>query len=324
MRLAKSAKIIPSFLKKGRETLLQAECVFILKALFYSFFYFTAKRRFGMELNKDIADISAAEAEKFKGKRFILCYHDFNIKNFKKAQSQIEQIARTVGSPISVAVVPAVGAVPEEERENFCEAVEKLKTDGHELLLHGARHFANLGKERSVFGKSALMLSGNVAEFAGLSKEDSQALLDRSIALWKALGQEELPIGYVPPAWYDNNFLKDQILEKFKTYEDRSTIFKKRDLIVSVNEDADEAEDEKKADEKTVEKFSSVGISFAGLPDISLGVAQTSACLTIQAPVGTPRLTVHCSDFNSIGEKRVMNLIRYAMSKREKISYQDL
>ena len=128
----------------------------------------------------------------------------------------------------------------------------------------------------------------------------------------------------MPPAWYDNNFLKDQILEKFKTYEDRSTIFKKRDLIVSVNEDADEAEDEKKADEKTVEKFFSVGISFAGLPDISLGVAQTSACLTIQAPVGTPRLTVHCSDFNSIGEKRVLNLIRYAMSKREKIFYRDL
>ncbi len=45
MRLAKSAKIIPPFLKKGRETLLQVECVFILKALFCSFFYFTAKRR---------------------------------------------------------------------------------------------------------------------------------------------------------------------------------------------------------------------------------------------------------------------------------------
>ena len=59
-----------------------------------------------MELNKDIADISAAEAEKFKGKRFILCYHDFNIKNFKKAQSQIEQIARTVGSPISQTAFP--------------------------------------------------------------------------------------------------------------------------------------------------------------------------------------------------------------------------
>ena len=145
-----------------------------------------------MELNKDIADISAAEAESYKGKRFILCYHDYNIKNFESALVQIEKITKVVGSPISIAVVPAIGAAPEDERERFCESIEKLKSEGHELLLHGARHAANLGKERSVFGKSALMFSNNVAEFAGLNEEESQALLDRSIALWHALGQEEL------------------------------------------------------------------------------------------------------------------------------------
>ena len=288
-----------------------------------------------MELNKDIADISAAEAESYKGKRFILCYHDYNIKNFESALVQIEKITKVVGSPISIAVVPAIGAAPEDERERFCESIEKLKSEGHELLLHGARHAANLGKERSVFGKSALMFSNNVAEFAGLNEEESQALLDRSIALWHALGQEELPIGYVPPAWYDNNYLKDQILKKFKTYEDRTTIYKKSDLIVSVSEDdentaepaaepAAENDAEQPKKEENAEKFLSFGISFAGLPDISLGVAQTSACLTIQAPIGTPRLTIHHVDFTSIGENRVMNLIRYAMSKREKIFYRDL
>lgn len=284
-----------------------------------------------MELNKDIADISAAEAESYKGKRFILCYHDYNIKNFESALVQIEKITKVVGSPISIAVVPAIGAAPEDERERFCESIEKLKSEGHELLLHGARHAANLGKERSVFGKSALMFSNNVAEFAGLNEEESQALLDRSIALWHALGQEELPIGYVPPAWYDNNYLKDQILKKFKTYEDRTTIYKKSDLIVSVNEDDENAAEpaaendaEQPKKEENAEKFLSFGISFAGLPDISLGVAQTSACLTIQAPIGTPRLTIHHVDFTSIGENRVMNLIRYAMSKREKIFYRDL
>lgn len=286
-----------------------------------------------MELNKDIADISAAEAENFKGKRFILCYHDYNIKNFESALVQIDKITKVVGSPISIAVVPAIGAAPEEERERFCESIEKLKSEGHELLLHGARHAANLGKERSVFGKSALMFSNNVAEFAGLNEEESQALLDRSIALWHALGQEELPIGYVPPAWYDNNYLKDQILAKFKTYEDRTTIYKKSDLIVSVNDDEEvetnaepvaENEKEPSGKEDNTEKFLSFGISFAGLPDISLGVAQTSACLTIQAPIGTPRLTIHHVDFTSIGETRVMNLIRYALSKREKIFYRDL
>ena len=286
-----------------------------------------------MELNKDIADISAAEAENFKGKRFILCYHDYNIKNFESALVQIDKITKVVGSPISIAVVPAIGAAPEEERERFCESIEELKSEGHELLLHGARHAANLSKERSVFGKSALMFSNNVAEFAGLNEEESQALLDRSIALWHALGQEELPIGYVPPAWYDNNYLKDQILAKFKTYEDRTTIYKKSDLIVSVNDDEEvetnaepvaENEKEPSGQEDNTEKFLSFGISFAGLPDISLGVAQTSACLTIQAPIGTPRLTIHHVDFTSIGETRVMNLIRYALSKREKIFYRDL
>ncbi|MDY6283978.1 MAG: DUF2334 domain-containing protein [Fibrobacter sp.] len=286
-----------------------------------------------MELNKDIADISAAEAENFKGKRFILCYHDYNIKNFESALVQIDKITKVAGSPISIAVVPAIGAAPEEERERFCESIEKLKSEGHELLLHGARHAANLSKERSVFGKSALMFSNNVAEFAGLNEEESQALLDRSIALWHALGQEELPIGYVPPAWYDNNYLKDQILAKFKTYEDRTTIYKKSDLIVSVNDDEEvetnaepvaENEKEPSSKEDNTEKFLSFGISFAGLPDISLGVAQTSACLTIQAPIGTPRLTIHHVDFTSIGETRVMNLIRYALSKREKIFYRDL
>lgn len=278
-----------------------------------------------MELNKDIADISAAEAENFKGKRFILCYHDYNVKNFDKARVQIDKISNVSGSPISVAIVPTVGAIPEEERENFCESIDKLKSDGHELLLHGARHEANLGKERSVFGKSALMLSGNVAEFAGLSEEESKTLLDRSIALWHALGQEDLPIGFVPPAWYDNNFLKDQVLQKFKTYEDRTTIFKKRDLFVS--DDDNSPEDAAQGNESAVpsaEKFLSFGISFAGLPSISLGVAQTSACLTIQAPIGTPRLTFHQCDFTTIGETRILNLVRYALSKREQILYRDL
>ena len=83
-----------------------------------------------MELNKDIADISAAEAESNKGKRFILCYHDYNIKNFESALVQIEKITKVVGSPISIAVVPSIGAVPEEERERFCESIEKLKASG--------------------------------------------------------------------------------------------------------------------------------------------------------------------------------------------------
>ena len=92
-----------------------------------------------MELNKDIADISAAEAENFKGKRFILCYHDYNIKNFESALVQIDKITKVVGSPISIAVVPAIGAAPEEERERFCESIEKVSR--YFIITFQSKHF---------------------------------------------------------------------------------------------------------------------------------------------------------------------------------------
>ena len=70
-----------------------------------------------MEQNKDIADIQAAEATSQKKKKFILCYHSFSVKNFKKASIQIRKLAEAVGSPISIAVIPAMGAAPESEAE---------------------------------------------------------------------------------------------------------------------------------------------------------------------------------------------------------------
>ena len=37
-----------------------------------------------MEINKDIADIRAAEEILHKKKKYLLCYHNFNVKNCKK------------------------------------------------------------------------------------------------------------------------------------------------------------------------------------------------------------------------------------------------
>ena len=66
-----------------------------------------------MEINKDIADIRAAEAILHKKKKYLLCYHNFNVKNCKKSAEEIRKIATAAGSPISIAVVPSIGGVPE-------------------------------------------------------------------------------------------------------------------------------------------------------------------------------------------------------------------
>ena len=256
-----------------------------------------------MEQNKDIADIQAAEAVFHKKKKFILCYHSFSVMNFKKARVQIRKIAEAAGSPISIAVVPAFGAAPESEAEEFREELEKFVQEGYEIMLHGARHRADLSLKRSLQGKLALMISNNGAEFAGLNERLTQALLKRSLALWKAHGSGK-PSGFIPPIWFGNKFLKKQALEIFDYYEDYHGIYKKvGDKI-------------KKTYSKT--------LSFAVIPNALLGLAQTYACLRMLLPGGVHRLVFHEKDFRTIGEKRILNMVRYTSTMREKIMYKDL
>ena len=126
-----------------------------------------------MEQNKDIADIQAAEATFQKKKKFILCYHSFSVNNFKKASVQIRKLAEAAGSPISIAVIPAFGAAPESEAEQFREELDKFVKEGYEIMLHGARHRADLSLNRSIAGKLALLVSNNEAEFAGIDERAS-------------------------------------------------------------------------------------------------------------------------------------------------------
>ena len=119
-----------------------------------------------MEQNKDIADIQAAEATFQKKKKFILCYHSFSVNNFKKASVQIRKLAEAAGSPISIAVIPAFGAAPESEAEQFREELDKFVKEGYEIMLHGARHRADLSLNRSIAGKLALLVSNNEAELS--------------------------------------------------------------------------------------------------------------------------------------------------------------
>jgi Predicted deacetylase len=256
-----------------------------------------------MEQNKDIADIQAAEATFQKKKKFILCYHSFSVNNFKKASVQIRKLAEAAGAPISIAVIPAFGAAPESEAEQFREELEKFVKDGYEIMLHGARHRADLSLKRSIAGKLALLISNNEAEFAGIDERFTQALLKRSLALWKAHGTGK-PSGFIPPIWFGNKYLKEQALSIFDYYEDLHGIYQR----VKGN----------------IKKTRSSTLSFSILPAPLLGIAQTYACLKMFLPGGVHRLVFHDKDFRTIGEKRILNMVRYISSKREKIMYKDL
>ena len=256
-----------------------------------------------MEQNKDIADIQAAEATFQKKKKFILCYHSFSVNNFKKASVQIRKLAEAAGSPISIAVIPAFGAAPESEAEQFREELDKFVKEGYEIMLHGARHRADLSLNRSIAGKLALLVSNNEAEFAGIDERFTQALLKRSLALWKAHGNGK-PSGFIPPIWFGNKYLKEQALEIFDYYEDFHGIYQK----VKGN----------------IKKTNSATLSFSILPTPILGIAQTYACLRMLLPGGVHRLVFHDKDFRTLGEKRILNMVRYISTLREKIMYKDL
>ncbi len=256
-----------------------------------------------MEINKDIADLESAENRRRKAKKFLLCYHNFNVKNCKRASVEIRKIAEAVGSPISIAVVPSIGGVPESEAEFFRDQIEQFIKDGYEVILHGARHRADLFVNRSFFGRVALWLSRNGAEFAGLNKKISQSLLERGIALWNAHGLGKAS-GFVPPVWIDNKYLRHQALEHFDNYEDMTFIYKKKSNGVKV--------------------IGSPLFTFSVVPKILLGTYMAIACIVFWLPFGTPRLVFHSEDFRILGGKRVLSMARYAAVMRDNIMYKDL
>ena len=225
------------------------------------------------------------------------------MNNFKKASAQIRKLAEAAGAPISIAVVPAIGAAPESEAEQFREELEKFVKEGYEIMLHGARHRADLQMKRSLQGKIVLWISNNGAEFAGIDERFTQALLKRSLALWKANGIGK-PSGFIPPIWFGNKYLKQQALEIFDYYEDYHGIYQKVD--------------------GKVKKYKSDTLSFSVYPPAVLGILQTYACLRMLLPGGTHRLVFHDKDFRTIGEKRILNMVRYVSTMREKIMYRDL
>ena len=232
-------------------------------------------------------------------RQFILCYHDFSVKNAGLAAQQIRWIAQMAKNPITVAVIPDVDGASAAEVDFFKREIEKLSAENFELLLHGASHLAKDDGERTFWGRRAMQLTQGEAEFAGLGEEDSLQLLSLAIDFWNSLGFQ-CPRGFVPPTWYGNAYLRKQVLAQFDFFEDRFFIYAKG------------------------RNFFSPALSFAGLPRLSLQVAQRGSCFVLQNFSGVPRLVFHPVDFETLGEKRILNLIRFAGVKREQVYYRSL
>ena len=73
-----------------------------------------------------------------------------------------------------------------------------------------------------------------------------------------------------------------------------------------------------------IKKYKSGTFSFSVYPVALLGILQTYACLKMLLPGGAHRLVFHEKDFRTIGEKRILNMVRYISTMREKIMYRDL
>jgi peptidoglycan/xylan/chitin deacetylase (PgdA/CDA1 family) len=113
----------------------------------------------------------------------------------------------------------------EKEMEKFTQQLLEWKKDGHNLYLHGYRHKANWDLKRSLLGRLALHLTNSEAEFAGLSKKDSEILLQKALQAWQKLNAGEAN-GFAAPAWYGSLFSLCKVLG-FKNYCNRFFMWNK-------------------------------------------------------------------------------------------------
>ncbi len=235
-------------------------------------------------------------------RKFILCYHDFSVRNFRRASKQILSLSDAVCGPIAIAVIPSTEDAAEADVHAFKEELNRLTIAGYELLLHGSKHLASQPFPRSAFGKAALFLTDNEAEFAGLDEWDSFVLLEQATERWNALSLPPLS-GFVPPAWYGNPFLKKQVLEKFAFYDGRFTVAGKS---------------------RNCPRNFSPAISLAGLPRWSLPLVTLLAKIILHMPFGVLRLVFHPVDFETLGEKKILSLVKEFAGCRKKILYRNL
>lgn len=228
------------------------------------------------------------------------------MRNAGVARDQIRALSALAKTPITVAVIPGTEGATPSEIQKFRDELEKFREDGFELLLHGFRHLAESGIRRNLWGKFALNLTGQEAEFAGLSEADARPLLLQAFAAWESLGLDS-PKGFVPPAWYGSCSLKKSIAQVsgLEFYEDRFAVYRKDHT-------------------QKFRRIFSPALSFAGLPDCALSLTLNVSRLALRFPFVVPRLVFHPVDFSTLGWARIENLVREALLNRKVVPYRAL
>jgi len=131
-------------------------------------------------------------------------FHDVQICNFSQVAVELQRFGG--GINWNLMVIPFSGDLEGEALEKFSAQLLEWKKEGHCLYLHGYKHKADLTLKRSRLGRLALRLTNSEAEFAGLSKNDSEMLLCKALQAWQKLNAGEGE-GFVAPAWYGSKTL---------------------------------------------------------------------------------------------------------------------
>lgn len=239
-------------------------------------------------------------------RKFLLCFHDFSVWNFRTSLPIIASLKELVGGCFSVLVIPCTEGASEEDVAEFKQALMQLKSEGFELALHGFKHKAEFSQGRSYAGLVGMNMTSGEAEFAGLSEYESSRLLQAALGAWKSLfvdadGNCDAPVAFIPPTWFSNKYLPGQVRAEKMLYEDRFSLTT-ADYV----------------------RYSSPVASFAGIPKVAEKAAILYAQSILKFPFGVPRIAVHPVDFPQLNGA-IRDLVRLALGcKRELALYRDL
>lgn len=235
--------------------------------------------------------------------KYLLCFHDYCIWNYKETTPLLYQLKEVAGAPLSILIIPDVSGAKEKEIHDFRQTLLQLHQEGFELVLHGYAHKANMSYPRSYKGLFQLKITNSEAEFAGLSRSKSRSLLNRSITAWndlvnqgESLGLRIHPTAFIPPTWYGNPYLLGQVRKSNMHFESRFTL---TPIIGNT--------------------IISPVTSFAGIPHCLEKLAFLFGKFMLKQPFGLSRIALHPCDFPRL-QNKIFHLVRLA-AKTGKITY---
>jgi len=203
-------------------------------------------------------------------------------------------------APMALGVIPSCA---QTSMEQFREALESFRNQGHELLLHGFQHQADVRLSRSWGGRIALHLTHGEAEFAGLDELSSRSVLEDALRAWEMLAVGPAD-GFVPPTWHAPEYLAEQVLAMgWPCFESRWGIWTRKNV--------------------RCQHIFSAPVSLAGLPEplprLALGLAAQVFSLW-----GVPRLVLHPGELTGPHGQRIVALLEKWQAHGQQTTYRAL